>query len=50
MGWGMAKYTKGEAREWAGENLRGQWTTLMTPFTPDDEVDEEGMPSEVQDD
>ena len=31
----MAEYTKGEALDWARENLRGQWTTLMTPFTPD---------------
>ena len=33
----MAEYTKGEALDWARENLRGQWTTLMTPFTSDDE-------------
>ena len=39
----MADYSKGEATDWARENLRGQWTTLMTPFTPDDEVDEEGL-------
>lgn len=39
----MAEYNKSEAKEWARENLRGQWTTLMTPFTPDDEVDEEGL-------
>ncbi len=39
----MAEYTKNEALDWARENLRGQWTTLMTPFTPDDEIDEEGL-------
>src|SRR5712692_405032 len=39
----MANYTKGEAREWARENLRGQWTTLITPFTPQDTVDEEAL-------
>lgn len=39
----MAEYRKSEAREWAWENLRGHWTTLMTPFTPDDEVDEAGL-------
>jgi dihydrodipicolinate synthase/N-acetylneuraminate lyase len=44
----MAKYTKGEASEWAGENLRGQWTTLMTPFTPDDELDEQGLRSNIR--
>ncbi len=39
----MADYRKDEAQDWARETLRGQWTTLMTPFTPDDEVDEEGL-------
>ncbi|MGH2543491.1 MAG: dihydrodipicolinate synthase family protein, partial [Ardenticatenaceae bacterium] len=39
----MAEYTKSEAMDWARENLRGQWTTVMTPFTPDDEVDEDGL-------
>ena len=39
----MAEYTKSEAQDWARENLRGQWTTLMTPFTEDDEVDEAGL-------
>ena len=44
----MAKYTKGESREWARENLRGQWTTLITPFTPQDEVDEEGLRGNIR--
>lgn len=39
----MAKYRKSEAQDWAWENLRGEWSTLMTPFTPDDEFDEEGL-------
>ncbi len=39
----MAEYTKSESMDWARENLRGQWTTLMTPFTPGDQVDEEGL-------
>ena len=39
----MPAYTKGEAQEWAWENLKGQWTTLITPFTPDDRVDEDGL-------
>ena len=43
----MAEYRKSEALDWARENLRGQWTTLMTPFTPDDEFDEEGMRSNI---
>ena len=44
----MAEYTKGEAMDWARENLRGQWTTLMTPFTPDDEVDEQGLRGNIR--
>ena len=39
----MARYTKSEAQEWAWENLRGQWTTLVTPFTPEDTVDEAAL-------
>ncbi|MBI2935560.1 MAG: dihydrodipicolinate synthase family protein [Chloroflexi bacterium] len=39
----MANYTKREAREWARGHLRAQWTTLITPFTPEDEVDEGGL-------
>ena len=39
----MAGYQKHEAQEWAWEALRGQWTTLITPFTPDKAFDEEGM-------
>tara|TARA_Y100000588_G_scaffold378810_1_gene459907 strand:+ start:646 stop:1635 length:990 start_codon:yes stop_codon:yes gene_type:complete len=39
----MSKYSKNEATEWAWETLRGQWTTLVTPFTESDEVDEQGL-------
>ena len=39
----MARYQKHEAQEWAWEALRGQWTTLVTPFTPDKQFDEKGM-------
>ena len=39
----MAGYKKDEAQEWAWETLRGQWTTLITPFTPEDQLDEEGL-------
>lgn len=39
----MATYKKPEAQEWAWAHLRGEWSTLMTPFTPDDQVDEEGL-------
>ena len=44
----MATYTKEEAQEWAWENLKGQWTTLMTPFTPEDEIDESGLRRNIQ--
>ena len=39
----MARYQKHEAQEWAWEAMRGQWTTLVTPFTLDKEFDEKGM-------
>ena len=39
----MARYNKHEAQEWARETLRGQWTTLITPFSPENTVDEEGL-------
>ena len=39
----MATYRKNEAQEWAWETLKGQWTTLITPFTPDNRFDREGM-------
>ena len=37
----MATYKKPEAQEWAWAHLRGEWSTIMTPFTIDDQVDEE---------
>lgn len=39
----MAHYRKQDAKAWAREHLRNQWTTLTTPFTPDDELDEAGL-------
>ena len=44
----MANYRKSESLEWARENLRGQWSTLMTPFTPGDELDETGLRNNIQ--
>ena len=44
----MADYAKNEAADWARENLRGQWSTLVTPFTEDDEVDEAGLRSNIR--
>lgn len=39
----MADYRKHEAQEWAWGFLKDQWTTIMTPFTPDNLIDEEGL-------
>ena len=44
----MANYQKHEAQDWAWQNLRGQWTTLVTPFTPDNAFDEAGMRSNIR--
>ncbi len=42
------EYTKSEAKEWAMRNLNGQWTTMVTPFTNDDELDEKGLAGNVE--
>ena len=39
----MAEYRKHEAQEWAWGFLKDQWTTIMTPFTPDNRIDEDGL-------
>lgn len=39
----MAHYAKRDAKAWARENLRGQFSTLCTPFTAADEVDVDGL-------
>ena len=44
----MAQYGKHEAQDWAWERLRGQWTTLVTPFTADDQVDEAALRHNVR--
>jgi len=36
-------YSKKEGKAWAREKLVGQWTTMVTPFTSNDEVDEAGL-------
>jgi len=42
------RYTRSEAKSWARENLVGQWTTMMTPFTPEDELDEKGLAANIE--
>ena len=44
----MASYKKHEAQEWAWAALKGQWTTLVTPFTPEDRFDREGMKRNIR--
>jgi uncharacterized protein (UPF0264 family)/dihydrodipicolinate synthase/N-acetylneuraminate lyase/TusA-related sulfurtransferase len=44
----MANYQKNEAQDWAWQNLRGQWTTLITPFTPENAFDEAGMRQNIR--
>ena len=44
----MANYKKHEAQEWAWDTIKGQWTTLITPFTADDQVDKEGMKRNIR--
>jgi len=44
----MSKYSKNEAQDWANINVTGQWSTLMTPFTPEDNIDENGIRSDVR--
>ncbi|MBI02358.1 MAG: hypothetical protein CL783_07800 [Chloroflexi bacterium] len=44
----MAQYSKNEAMEWALENLRGQWSTLMTSFTQDNHIHEPGIRADIK--
>lgn len=43
----MAEYVKSESKEWAREALRGQWSTLMTPFDENDSIDEKGLRHDI---
>jgi 4-hydroxy-tetrahydrodipicolinate synthase len=42
------QYSKQEAKEWAREKMVGQWTTMVTPFTPSDELDQKGLAHNVE--
>lgn len=42
------RYSKSEAKEWARQEMVGQWTTMVTPFTPDDQLDLAGLHRNVE--
>ena len=42
------KYTVSDGKAWAREKLVGQWTTMMTPFTAKDELDEPGLAANIE--
>ena len=42
------KYSKSEAKSWARKNMLGHWTTMVTPFTPDGELDEAGLRKNIR--
>jgi len=42
------QYTRKEAKSWGREKLVGQWTTMMTPFTSDDAIDEPGLAANIE--
>jgi 4-hydroxy-tetrahydrodipicolinate synthase len=37
------RYSRSEAKAYARNNLRGVWGAIPYPFTPDDELDEQGL-------
>ena len=41
-------YSVSDAKAWAREKLVGQWTTMVTPFSPSDELDEKGLAANVE--
>ncbi len=41
-------YSKRDSKQWARQNLTGQWTTMVTPFTKDDRLDEEGLKRNIE--
>jgi 4-hydroxy-tetrahydrodipicolinate synthase len=42
------QYGRSDAKAWAREKLVGQWTTMMTPFTARDELDEKGLATNIE--
>tara|TARA_B100001142_G_scaffold58643_1_gene57406 strand:+ start:4208 stop:5191 length:984 start_codon:yes stop_codon:yes gene_type:complete len=44
----MKSYIKSESKEWAREFLQGQWSTLVTPFNEQGNIDEKGLRSNIE--
>jgi len=44
----MKSYIKSESKEWAREFLKGQWSTLVTPFNEQGNIDEKGLRSNIE--
>ena len=44
----MAHYKAHEAQDWAWQTLKGQWSTLITPFTDEGDLDEDGLRRNVR--
>jgi len=42
------KYTASDAKAWARQELVGQWTTMVTPFTADDQLDEAALAANIE--
>jgi len=42
------QYHRSDAKAWAREKMVGQWTTMVTPFTADGELDEKGLAANVE--
>ena len=43
----MAHYKATEAQDWAWEMLKGQWSTLVTPFLENGDLDEQGLRNNI---
>ena len=44
----LEQYSRSKAKVYARANLRGIWGALPYPFTPDDELDEQGLRSNLR--
>jgi uncharacterized protein (UPF0264 family)/dihydrodipicolinate synthase/N-acetylneuraminate lyase/TusA-related sulfurtransferase len=44
----MAHYKASEAQDWAWETLKGQWSTLITPFEQNGDLDEQGLRNNIR--